>query len=232
MKVFLCGGGSGEVVREPMLKFGALIDKNKPLLYLPLAMEPERYSSCLEWIKKELGIIGVKNIDMVCSGKELYSKNLDDYCAMFIGGGNTYRLLKEIKDSNSFNKILNFIKNDGIVFGGSAGAIIFGKDINSCNSQDANTVCLTDTCGFNILSGYSLLCHLNRNDGVKFNRNKNSKYLMKFSKNNKVLYIPDDDTIFINDNDITLIGSSNYRVYYNSKFIVKNPFSSKVDLTD
>lgn len=230
MKVFLCGGGSGEVVKESMLKFGSLIDKNKPLLYLPLAMETERYAGCLEWIKKELSIIGISNIDMVTSGKELYNKNLNDYCAIFIGGGNTYRLLKEIKDSNSFDKISDFIKNDGIVFGGSAGAIIFGKDINSCKSQDLNTVCLTDTCGFNILSGYSLLCHLNRNDGVKFNRDKNSEYLMHFSKNNKVLYIPDDDTIFINDKDVTFIGDSEYRIYYNNKFIVKKPSSSKIDL--
>ena len=53
---------------------------------------------------------------------------------------------------------------------------------------------------------------------------------MHFSKNNKVLYIPDDDTIFINDKDVTFIGDSEYRIYYNNKFIVKKPSSSKIDL--
>lgn len=48
MKIFLCGGGSGEIAKKATIKFGGLIDKKKPLLYMPLAMEEYRYDSCLE----------------------------------------------------------------------------------------------------------------------------------------------------------------------------------------
>ena len=165
---------------------------------------------------------------MVTSGNDLFSKKLDDYCAIFIGGGNTYKLLKDLKNSKSFDKIKNFINNDGIVFGGSAGAIIFGKDINSCRMQDKNDVGLKDTKGFNIIKDYSLLCHLNRNDGIKFNRNKNSDYLLDFSKENKTIFLPDDDTIFVTDNEIKIIGNSDYEVYKNRKCeIVINDKRSK-----
>ncbi len=209
MKIFLCGGGSGEVAKKATIKFGSLIDKKKPLLYIPLAMEEYRYDSCLEWIKKEMSLINVTNIE---------------------GGGNTYKLLKDIKESNSFEKIQKYINNDGIIFGGSAGAIIFGKDIDSCRTQDPNNVELKDTKGFDVLHGYSLLCHLNRNDKVKFDRDKNSAYLLEFSKNNKTIYLPDDDTIFVNNNEITIIGNSDYRIYENGCYKINNVLSNDTKL--
>ena len=39
MRIFLCGGRSGKEIKEATTKFGNLIDKSKPLLYIPLAME-------------------------------------------------------------------------------------------------------------------------------------------------------------------------------------------------
>lgn len=221
MKIFLCGGGSGNVIESTMNVFEKVIDKSKPLLYVPLAMESSRYDSCYEWIKGEMSLINVTNIEMVTSGSELFNKSLDNYCAIFIGGGNTYKLLKELKVSKSFNKIKKYINNDGIVFGGSAGAIIFGKDIDSCKMQDVNDVKLKDTKGFNVIKDYSLLCHLNRNDGIKFNRDKNSDYLLNFSKDKKTIYLPDDDTIFIDNNDITIIGSSEFRIYENGGYKIR-----------
>ena len=217
----MCGGGSGNVIESTMNVFEKVIDKSKPLLYVPLAMESSRYDSCYEWIKGEMSLINVTNIEMVTSGSELFNKSLDNYCAIFIGGGNTYKLLKELKVSKSFNKIKKYINNDGIVFGGSAGAIIFGKDIDSCKMQDVNDVKLKDTKGFNVIKDYSLLCHLNRNDGIKFNRDKNSDYLLNFSKENKTIYLPDDDTIFIDNNDITIIGSSEFRIYENGGYKIR-----------
>lgn len=74
----------------------------------------------------------------------------------------------------------------------SAGAIIFGNNTVSCKAQDINTVNLKDEAVFNVLSDYSLLCHLNRNDGVKFDRKKLNVY-WTFKK---TIYLPDDDTFF------------------------------------
>lgn len=179
MRIFLCGGGSGKEIKEATIKFGSLIDKSKPLLYIPLAMKSEKYDSCLEWIKEEMNIIGINNIDMVTSGEDLYKKNFDNYSAIYIGGGNTYKLLRDIKENNCFDKIKRYIDNDGVVFGGSAGAIIFGKDIDTCKYEDDNSIIgLKDASGFDVLSGYSLLCHYNDNI-VKTENNIN--YLKEYS---------------------------------------------------
>ena len=37
------------------------------------------------------------------------NKNLENYSALFIGGGNTFKLLKDLKDSGSFEKIKVFL---------------------------------------------------------------------------------------------------------------------------
>lgn len=221
MKLFLCGGGSGEKTTLAMKKFSELIDKTKPLLYVPLAMKEERYPSCLEWISEEVKSINIKKIDMVKSKEELEEKNFEEYCAVFIGGGNTYKLLKDLKDSLAFEKLKEFIENDGVVFGGSAGAIIFGSDIDTCKYEDDNeTVKLRDTKGFNVLNDFSLLCHFDK----KEEQTKiNEEYLIKFSKNNKILYLPEEDTIFINGKDIELIGNEKYLVFENNNKDIIDP---------
>lgn len=225
MKVFLCGGGSGKMIKEATIEFGKLLDKNKPLLYIPLAINSDRYDECFKWIKKEMSLISLKKIEMLTNSYEIKTKNLNDYCAIYIGGGNTYKLLKELKNSGAFDIIKQYLENDGIVFGGSAGAIIFGKDIDSCLMQDENYVDLKDTTGFNIISGYSLLCHLNLNDRADFNRDKNLNYLKNYSKKNKTIYLSEDDTIFVTNNGITIIGNSDYIVYKNGLYQYVKPDS-------
>ena len=55
--------------------------------------------------------------------------------------------------------IKEYLNSGGVVFGGSAGAIIFGKDLEACRLDDINEVNLNETNGFDILNGISLLCH-------------------------------------------------------------------------
>ena len=181
MRIFLCGGGCGQQTVDANKKLNKVIDHNKPILYIPLAMPSERYPSCYEWIKDELKGVDVPNIDMVVSGADLFNKNLENYSALFIGGGNTFKLLKDLKDSGSFEKIKIFIENNGIVFGGSAGAIILGQCIDTCKYADKNEVDLKDLMGFDVVSHFSFLCHFTNQDEEKTKLNKN--YLLELSNN-------------------------------------------------
>ena len=54
MRIFLCGGGCGQQTVDANKKLNEVIDHNKPILYIPLAMPSESYPSCYEWIKDEL----------------------------------------------------------------------------------------------------------------------------------------------------------------------------------
>ena len=213
MRIFLNGGGDGDQTIEANKRLNDVIDHEKPLLYIPLAMESEMYPSCLEWIKGELREVDITGIEMVTSAQEITDKDLSQYCAIFIGGGNTFKLLYELKISGSFEKIKAYIDNDGIVFGGSAGAIIFGESLESCIVDDTNEVGLKDITGFDVLNGISLLCHYTNRSEKKDNESK--QYLLELSKQRKVIALPEEDTLFINGNEVELIGSRPYYVFEN-----------------
>ena len=225
MKLFLCGGGSGKQINLAYQKFKKVISADKPILYIPLAMDESKYKSCFEWFKKEISSIGLSNFEMIRSSKELSETNLNNYSALFIGGGNTYKLLCELKINNNDIKIQEYLKNQGVIFGASAGAIIFGNDINSCLLEDENLVNLKNYKGFNYLNNYSILCHLNKKN---FQKNKN--YLNQYSQKNNTIYLPEDNVIFITDKKVKLLGNKKYMIFKKGKNYLHNFANFKKDI--
>lgn len=217
MKLFLCGGGSGKQVKETYDKLGKCIDNKKPVLYIPLAMDENKYDSCKEWFSKEILWFGASNFEMITSVENLEKMNFHKYSMIFIGGGNTYSLLKKIKYGQIMDKIIQYLNEDGIIWGGSAGAIIFGKEIDVCKIEDGNFCDLKDCNGFNYLKNISILCHLNDN-----NLKKNLKYLCEISYDKKIIYLPEEDTIFIHDKKISAFGDKQYVVIENGKYMYKD----------
>ncbi|MFA7120179.1 MAG: Type 1 glutamine amidotransferase-like domain-containing protein [Bacilli bacterium] len=224
MKLFLCGGGSGKQIIYALNRFSKTLNKEKPILYIPLAMDEKKYDSCYEWFEKEIQYMNINKFEMVRSSLELSKKDFENYSALFIGGGNTYKLLMNIKNNTNYEKILNYLKSGGTVFGGSAGAIIFGKDINGCLLNDKNIVNLDDTKGFNMINDYSILCHLNNK-----NLRKNVKYLKKFTNKNKLIYLPEDNVIYIDDNKFGLIGNKKYIIFKNGNYVFHTNANFKKD---
>lgn len=228
MRMLLNGGGSTEQLIPTMSKINEIIDHNKPMLYIPLAMDEDEhpYDDCYEWFSKQITNVEVPSIDMARSFEDLVSKNLNEYSAIFIGGGNTYKLLKGLKESGSFDKIQEYIQNNGIVVGCSAGAVIFGKDINIIASMDPNDVKLTDTKGFDVLSGISVFPHY-INLKSKLTDKENQTMINKFTdsiiefslKNGDVYAIPEEDTIYINEESIYILGNRQFYYFKDGKKI-------------
>ena len=209
MKLILNGGGDGKAVESARQLLNRVIDHRKKILYIPLAWPDPTYCGCLEFMTGELADVEKAGIEMIRSTEELMSRDFPDYAALYIGGGNTYKLLRDLKESGAFGKIRKYLtEEDGIVYGGSAGAIIFGKDLDSCNTDDENEVGLIDHTGFNMIGGYSLLCHYtSRNrERTKLSR----KYLLELSKTKPVYAIPEEDTIYVEDGRMEFIGDRPY----------------------
>ena len=224
MKLLLNGGGSNEDLVLTMTKLNELIDHSKPLLYIPLAMDEEEhpYDSCLEWFKSQLTNVEISNVEMTKTFEDLAALSLNNYSAIFIGGGNTYKLLKGLKESGAFSKIQDYIKNDGVVVGCSAGAVICGKDIDIIASMDPNDVGLTDTIGFDVMNGISIFPHyINLKSRLTDEENKTmiDKYtnsMIKFSlEKGNVYAIPEENTIYINDDLLEVIGPKPYYIVSN-----------------
>lgn len=225
MRLYLCGGGSGKQIISALLKFSKKLDKSKPILYIPLAMDNKKYDSCCNWYQEEIKHMNIEKFEIVKSSLELSQKDLSNYCALFIGGGNTYKLLNEIKQYSNYEKIIDYLNKGGNIFGGSAGAIIFGKDINCCLLDDDNSIGLKNTSGFNLLNDYSILCHL-KNKNFK----KNHKFLAEYSKKNKVIYLPEEDVIIIENDKISIIGNKKYMIFKDGKYTYHNYSNLKRDM--
>lgn len=214
MKLILNGGGDGKSVQSARKLLNSLINHDKKILYIPFAWPDPTYDGCLEFMTNELSDVDKRGIDMVKSTDELMNKNFNDYACIYIGGGNTYKLLNDLKVSGAFDKIKNYLINDnGIVYGGSAGAIIFGKDLDSCNTDDENIVGLIDNTGFNMINGYSLLCHFTSREPEKTELSR--IYLTELSKTKPVYAIPEEDTIYINEDKIEFLGDRPYYEFIN-----------------
>ena len=215
MKVFICGGGAGEQTIRAVRRLNEVIRHDLPCLYIPLAMEEDRYDSCYEWIKGELNSVDIPGIEMIRSAEELARKHLADYSFLFIGGGNTFRLLSEIKRVNMFEPIKKYLQNGGTVFGGSAGAIIFGEDLESCALDDDNDMGLQDTKGFDVLKGVSFLCHFSNR--IPEHDQRSEDYLLKISNHRIIYALPEEDTLFLNETQVEEIIDRPYYIFENGK---------------
>lgn len=214
MKLILNGGGVGKSVESARQLLSCLIDNSKKILYIPFAWLDTTYDGCLEFMTDELSDVDKAGIDMVKTPEELMDKDFNHYACLYIGGGNTYKLLNDLKTSGAFDKIKKYLlEYNGIVYGGSAGAIIFGKDLDSCNTDDENEVGLVDNTGFDMINGYSLLCHYTNRGFEKTELSR--KYLLELSKTKPVYAIPEEDTIFVDGDKIEFIGDRYYYEFIN-----------------
>ena len=107
----------------------------------------------------ELADIDIPGIEMVRSAEELSRKHLADYSFLFIGGGNTFKLLYDIKRVNMFEPIREYLQNGGVAFGGSAGPSFSEKIWSPVPWMIINEAGLKDTAGFDLtsLAGLSTL---------------------------------------------------------------------------
>lgn len=239
MQLMLCGGGDGKQNTQANQHLNEIIDHTRPILYIPLAMDEKvhSYDSCYEWIKGELRNVDIPSIEMVRTFEELASKDLEKYAALFIGGGNTYKLLLGLKSTKAFANIKNYLNNNGIIIGGSAGTVIFGYDINIISSMDPNDVNLIDTKGFDMLSGISIFPHYT-NKKSTLTEQENEKRLINFTNSiinfsktvGEVFAIPEEDAIYVNDNSIEFLGTRPYFIFKNGimeKYEIENNKQNK-----
>lgn len=131
-KIFFSGGGDEKQSFELDSLFANNLQFRKKVLYIPVAMETKKksYNDCLSWITLALRAHGIKDITMCTNLNDLTLAEIMNYSAIYIGGGNTFLLMKQVKESG-FDKLLSkYSENpDKVIYGGSAGAIILGSSI-------------------------------------------------------------------------------------------------------
>ncbi len=205
MVLILTGGGNGEDTKEIDKYFASLIDKSKPLLYLPIAIDTIKhpYPECLKWLRQTFDKLGISKYEMITEEtlSQYSDKSPNDYGGIYIGGGNTPYLLKNIKESEMIKFINEAVEQNIPIYGGSAGAIIFGKTIKSSLKADRNRVKLTDFTGLNKVNGWDIWCHYTPEHNIMI-----SEFLTKNKDIEKLIVLSEKNAIIVNQKDIQVIG--------------------------
>lgn len=81
-----------------------------------------------------------------------------DFDVVYVGGGNTFGIMKFIRDSRLDGVITDLVRGGAVYIGGSAGAHIATMDIGHALRYDRNTYGLTDFSGLGLHRGI-LMCH-------------------------------------------------------------------------
>ena len=208
-KLYLSGGGDSEQTYNADKQ---VFQNVKKILYIPLAWdEDETYESCREWFESMLSLHKKIEYEMIkTSSANIELSNID---LIYIGGGNTFKLLKELKESDLAEKIMTFLNDGGLVYGGSAGAIIWGKSIEICqygDFPDENKVNIKDFSGFNIVNGYDVQCHYDEKDFQS-----HAKYSK--SKHRTIIAIPNEAVLEFDGKNFRVLGSSDVKLIQENK---------------
>jgi dipeptidase E len=157
--ILLSGGGDSkqsnridEYLRNTIIP----VDSSR-CLYIPLALKNDFYLDGLRWFTDQYNYLN--QVDMVTNKSEALNYMKNSYDLIYIGGGNTGKLLYEITLYHLDQFILDHIKSGGVVYGGSAGAIIFGKTITVAPKDEFEST--KDNHGLNLLGNNSIVPHFN-----------------------------------------------------------------------
>ncbi|WP_200260339.1 Type 1 glutamine amidotransferase-like domain-containing protein [Streptomyces sp. HSG2] len=153
-RIFIDGGGDGHQAIDRAFVTAAHAAGVSRVLYLPYAMVPQRWPGCAAWFEAAYGeafaeIIMPENPSRAAAeGKE--------FGAIYIGGGDTGRLLDTLLATGLDDLIARHVSRGGLLCGGSAGAIVCGATILTAPPEEHSA---RSNEGLNLLGGASILAH-------------------------------------------------------------------------
>ncbi len=156
--LFLSGGGNETDSKQLDDKFVESMKERDGIgiAYIPVALPVNQFAKAFEWFNSVFQNRAGK-IEMWTEFKNKTKDDISTISSIYVGGGDTVKLLNAFQESGFDNVLKAYIKDGGIVYGGSAGAIILGKDIRT--APEINKHQSESYSGLNVLEGYSIACH-------------------------------------------------------------------------
>jgi dipeptidase E len=201
MNLILSGGGDAPDSRPLDQLLISLIPADKKLLYIPIAWKSGDFDGCLSWFKSVFSKLDFNNYTMWVDLNNKTLADLNEIGGIYIGGGNTYKLLHDLQETGFDKLLLQFIDSGRPVFGGSAGAIIFGQTIDTAafgDDADDNSVDLADTTGFKLLGNRAIQCHYRIGQDSEI-----MEYVLQ--KRTPIIALSERSGLYVTDNKTTTV---------------------------
>ncbi len=193
---------AGTNVKEEILKILPKPANQMKLVQIITASKPEKNKAFVEKDRKGLQEMGfeVEDIDLEGKTEDELRTLLSDKDIIFVQGGNTFYLMKYIRESG-FDRIVKELIEKGVIYiGVSAGSYVACPSIEMSywKHPDRNIVNLTDLSGMNLVS-FLLSVHYK----PEF-REILKKEISKTNYGVKIL--TDSQAILVRDDKVKLVG--------------------------
>jgi dipeptidase E len=199
-QIFISGGGDIPDTKELDREYFGLLKNNSKILYIPVAMDVDLigYEGCYDWFSSLIGTYcNDKDIDFTMLLEDDEIPEFSSFDTIYIGGGNTFTLLNFVTKRVLNKKFIEYVNKGGIIYGGSAGAIIFGKDIRTV--EEENNEDYQHYLGMNLFNGYSIICHYE--EGI------DSKIFEVLAKiKTPILALPENAGLILKNKEMEIIG--------------------------
>ena len=138
---------------------------------------------------------------------------LDRADAVFVGGGNTFRLLKKLYEMNFFNRIRERVRGGMPYIGSSAGSVVSCPTIRTTNDMPIVECPTLNSFGF---IGFQLNCHyLDPEPDSTHKGETREERIREFHEENAtpVLGLREGTMLLVNDESAKLVGLKPARIF-------------------
>jgi dipeptidase E len=112
-----------------------------------------------DWLTGELAGRGDFEVDTWIDVPDRAIAGLSSAQVLFIPGGNTFALLDSLRARDWLGRVGEFVAGGGLLYGGSAGAILCGADIAIAALLDEDVVGISNTRALDLLAGAVVYPH-------------------------------------------------------------------------
>jgi dipeptidase E len=155
--VYLAGGGTA-ADEAPL--WHEMLKRNQRLLYWPFALTGPALASAQDWLTGSLNELGLTvELETWTSLEGRDPFDLASFELLFVGGGNTFRLLDHIRKHRFVDAVRDFVASGRSYYGGSAGAVLACDDIAIAVGRDLNSEEVDDFSGLGLVHGVAVLPH-------------------------------------------------------------------------
>lgn len=233
MGIILAGGGNATqsllvdaFYRHRLASGRREADHSPDIAFIAHAISPHTWDwdKSTEWLTrrdamKDVSVTTIRDIE-----KEI--SLIESARSIFIMGGNTFRLLDELKKSRLLER-LGALSDAKLIYGISAGAIIHGDSIKSAelgSEADPNEIGLQDMAGANLLEGMNVFTHFRQADVPAAKR-------FAESENRPCICISEEGGGFWEAGELRNIGADEIRIVCPHGLIVSLPSGGSLHFT-
>lgn len=203
MAIYLTGGGDQETFTQLDKLFMSELPTDSTIGLFAQACDDQ--DEALERIEYYFDSKNISSIELVTDP----NTDLSKYQALMIEGGNTFALIREIRDSNFFNSIKDFSKTGKPIYADSAGAIVLGSDIHTAflgDDGDEDQLSLQDYRGLDILSPWCIHAHATPEDFEDVQD-------ILYNIGSPVLALSEETGVCIRENELKVFGNTDLWVF-------------------